>query len=144
MNYNRLKKIYCYFKNNGILSIFFGFIILVFLLYIFDIGCPIRYMTGISCPGCGMTRAVDSLIHCDIKMAFHYHPLIFFLPIIGIVFFFKDKIYTNIFNVIIIIFIIIFIAVYIIRLIDPNNNVVYIDFKHSFIYKIISKILKAP
>ena len=140
MNYNRLKKIYYYFKNNGILSIFFGFIILVFLLYIFDIGCPIRYMTGISCPGCGMTRAVGCLIHNDIPMALHYHPLIFLIPVIGILFLLKDKLNKNVFNFILILITTIFLIVYFIRLSDPNNDIVYIDFKKSIFYKIISHI----
>ena len=27
------------------------------LLYVTGIGCPIKFWTGVSCPGCGMTRA---------------------------------------------------------------------------------------
>ena len=40
------------------------------------ITCPIKYITGISCAGCGMTRAWIALLHFDINTAFMYHPLL--------------------------------------------------------------------
>ncbi len=62
-----------------------GVFLLIVLLYIAvmsitGIGCPIRWFTGISCPGCGMSRAFFSLLHLDFAGAFRYHPLIY--PII--------------------------------------------------------------
>lgn len=42
--------------------------------------CPIRYVTGISCAGCGMSRAWLSLLKLDFAAAFAYHPL-FWLPL---------------------------------------------------------------
>lgn len=55
--------------------------VLVIALFYGFFGCPIRYFTGISCPGCGMTRAVWALLQLDFKAALHYHPLVFILPI---------------------------------------------------------------
>ena len=49
------------------------------------IGCPIKYATGISCIGCGMTRAWLSLLHLDIRGAFYYHPAFFLPPLVLIV-----------------------------------------------------------
>lgn len=37
--------------------------------------CPIRYLTGISCAGCGMSRAWLSLLRLDWAGALAYHPL---------------------------------------------------------------------
>lgn len=59
-----------------------GVFLLIVLLYIAvmsitGIGCPIRWFTGISCPGCGMSRAFFSLLHLDFAGAFRYHPLIY-------------------------------------------------------------------
>lgn len=45
------------------------------------IGCPIHYFTGIPCPGCGMTRAILSLLRLDLGGALYYHPLVFLLPV---------------------------------------------------------------
>ena len=36
--------------------------------------CPFHYITGIECPGCGMTRACIALGRGDIGHAFHYNP----------------------------------------------------------------------
>ncbi len=37
--------------------------------------CPYDFFFGLSCPGCGMTRAFISLVKFDFEMAFYYHPL---------------------------------------------------------------------
>lgn len=37
--------------------------------------CPFKFIFGISCPGCGMTRAFLALITLNLKDAFYYHPL---------------------------------------------------------------------
>ena len=39
------------------------------------IGCPILYVIGIPCPGCGMTRAVLACLRLDFAAAFRYHPM---------------------------------------------------------------------
>lgn len=111
------------------------------LLYTFldmvGIGCPIKFLTGISCAGCGMTRAWICLVHLDIKGAFYYHPL-FFLPIIySFLFLIKDKISHKIFNFSIVIGIALFTTVYIFRLLNPDDIVVYINIKSGFIYKLL-------
>lgn len=36
--------------------------------------CPIRHLTGILCPGCGMTRAFLALAELDIPRAFALNP----------------------------------------------------------------------
>ena len=56
--------------------------IALFYLVIEALGvtCPIRFLTGISCAGCGMSRAWLSLLRGDLAAAFAYHPL-FWLPV---------------------------------------------------------------
>ena len=39
----------------------------------FSIGCPIYGITGIPCPTCGMTRAIISLLHGDMKSYIAYN-----------------------------------------------------------------------
>lgn len=50
------------------------------LLESLGITCPIRFLTGISCAGCGMSRAWLALLHLDLSTALRMHPL-FWLPI---------------------------------------------------------------
>ena len=38
-------------------------------------GCPIRLVTGVSCAGCGMTRALHALAHGEVLRAFSMNPL---------------------------------------------------------------------
>ena len=54
-------------------------VVLYVILESFGVTCPIKYITGISCAGCGMSRAWIALLHFNIHEAFMYHPL-FFLP----------------------------------------------------------------
>ena len=37
--------------------------------------CPFRSIWGISCPGCGMTRALLAVLKGDLLAAFYYHLL---------------------------------------------------------------------
>ena len=50
-----------------------------FLIAIFDITCPIRYITKVPCPTCGMTRAMMSLIRLDFKGYAEYNVMAFFM-----------------------------------------------------------------
>ena len=47
--------------------------------------CPFLLLTGLRCPGCGSQRAIHSLLHLDIIMAFKYNALLVIsLPVIFI------------------------------------------------------------
>ena len=50
---------------------------LLFLLALYALffGCPFYRLTGIPCPGCGMTRAFLAAARLDFGAAFAYHPL---------------------------------------------------------------------
>ena len=58
-----------------------GAIILFYaVLELLGVTCPIKFVTGISCPGCGMSRAWLAALRLDWRTAFRFHPL-FLLPI---------------------------------------------------------------
>ena len=61
------------------------------------ITCPIKFITGISCAGCGMSRAWMAFLHLDIAKAFAYHPLFWLVPIAVIVLLCKSKINIKIY-----------------------------------------------
>ena len=37
--------------------------------------CPVALLTGVACPGCGMSRAMAWLLRGDVERAVVYHPL---------------------------------------------------------------------
>ncbi len=41
------------------------------------LACPIKKLTGLYCPGCGITRMFYSLITFNFYQAFRYNPLLF-------------------------------------------------------------------
>ena len=45
------------------------------LLQVGPVLCPFRFLTGLPCPGCGMTRSVVALLHGDLAASLFYHPL---------------------------------------------------------------------
>lgn len=118
-------------------------ITIVFIYAIFHlagIGCPIKFVTGISCLGCGMTRAWLSLLRFDFTAAFHYHPLFILPPIAAIVYFIKSKINLKIYKIIMLTIVIAFITMYLYRLIftdgdivvfEPQNNIIFRLFEHK-------------
>jgi hypothetical protein len=44
-----------------------------------EIPCMFRELTGLWCPGCGLTRLVLALMELDFLQAFRYNRLVFFL-----------------------------------------------------------------
>lgn len=84
----RIKKVISF--NIILLVIFFGY---YFLNTNFNISieCPFYKITGLFCPGCGITRCIFSIIKLDFKSAFNYNMLVFIL----LPFFIIYYIYTN-------------------------------------------------
>jgi hypothetical protein len=77
-------------------------------------GCPMRHFFGVSCPGCGMTRACLALLQMDFRAAAAYHPLVFAL-IPGLLYFVFREVLPF-----------------------PLGRKVETDFSSSVLYKIIS------
>jgi len=75
--------------------------VLIFIILILVIGikipCPFYILTGLHCPGCGITRCILSILKLDFYAAFRYNPLVFILlPFIFVYVIYK--IYTWLFN----------------------------------------------
>jgi hypothetical protein len=51
------------------------------------IQCLFHGVTGLYCPGCGLTRACLALLHLDIYQAFRYNMILFILPPIYLLYF---------------------------------------------------------
>ena len=55
------------------------------------IGCPIRFFIGISCPGCGMSRAVLLMLSGHFQAAFRMHSLVYAVLPAGVWLFFGPE-----------------------------------------------------
>ncbi|MCR4720549.1 MAG: DUF2752 domain-containing protein [Lachnospiraceae bacterium] len=110
------------FRKEGMLAIL-SIVFIYFIFHITGIGCPIKYVTGVSCPGCGMTRAMWSLLHFDFAQAFYYHPM-WPLPILWLAaFIFRWKL-GKVYKWIVIAFAVAFLVTYIIRMFTGPEEVV--------------------
>jgi len=134
-------------KNRNIITFFE--VLLCMLLYVAiisftHIGCPIRWLTGVPCPGCGITRSCIAFLRLDFKMAFEYHALTliivpsFVYILLGKRPLFKSKKREMTFFAILIA---IFLFYYIFRLFFWKNTIISIDICSSFMVKLI-KIFK--
>lgn len=57
-----------------------GFVYGMFVRYTgLAIPCPFRRLTGLKCPGCGVTGMCVALMRLDFKAAFLCHPMLFLL-----------------------------------------------------------------
>ena len=58
----------------GLLALFIAYILV-------GIGCPIYKYLGVRCPTCGVTRALGSLLSCELRQYFSIHPFAVLLVI---------------------------------------------------------------
>ena len=115
-------------------------ILLFFLIAVFylSFGCPSRLLFGLSCPGCGMSRAVESLLKLDIASAFQMHPLVFALPVAVVVYFLRKRIPKRTMLALCVLALSSLLIVYIVRM-SQQGNVVYADFESGLIYKLFHR-----
>ena len=117
----------------------------VFLYFVTGIGCPILYVTGIPCPGCGMSRACLKLLQLDFSVAYRYHPLCFMLPLFAL--FFLLRFYGKVsdqrylWGLVLICFL--FLLVYFLRLKNPADTIVKIDLRDGMIGRIIKNLTQS-
>lgn len=112
---------------------------LILLIYALFTGCPIKLLTGVSCAGCGMSRAYLSLLHLNFREAFHFHPL-FICPIVFIAVFimtkfgFSQKKAKSIYCIMLFLFI----GVYVYRMANPNDGIVVFEPQNGLIFKTVN------
>lgn len=116
-----------------------GFIIAIIIFYaiLFSLGitCPIKAVMGVSCPGCGMSRAWLSFLRLKPGLAFDYHPLFPLPAIFALGYIFRDKLPRWFKKLGLVIIITLFFLVYLWRMKDPNDKVVVFRPKQSIVYQ---------
>lgn len=63
------------------------------VLYLLPISCFFLSLTGIPCPGCGMTHALISALRLDFASAFSHHIMFWSVPILYICFLFDGRLF---------------------------------------------------
>ncbi len=116
-----------------------GAIVLFYaLLEWLGVTCPIKFLTGISCPGCGMSRAWLAALRLDWRAAFAFHPL-FLLPVpaAGLLLFrqkLPEKIFRRGFGSVCALFLV----VYVIRLLTPEDPIAVFAPSQGLIGRLVS------
>ncbi len=105
------------------------------------ITCPIRLLTGISCAGCGMSRAWLALFRLDLSGAFAYHPL-FWLPVpAAALLLFSRRMPRRAFRAGMAAVVALFLAVYVVRLVSPADAVVTFAPSQGLIGRLLTRLL---
>lgn len=107
----------------------------------FGITCPIKYITGISCAGCGMTRAWIALLHLDFSTAFMYHPLFFLPPLALILFLCRAKLNKKVYYFCWGVILAAFIIVYLYRMIYVHDDIVVFEPQNNIIFRTLRNIM---
>lgn len=115
-------------------------VVLYVILESFGVTCPIKYITGISCAGCGMSRAWIALMHFNIHEAFMYHPLFFLPPVVVIVMLLKSKINIKFYKIFMFTMAGAFVIVYLYRMFIGDGNVVVFEPQNNIVFRIIRKL----
>jgi len=108
------------------------------VMHLAGITCPIKYVTGISCAGCGMTRACLALLRGNIHNAAYYHPLVFIMPAVLVLYLYRGRLNVHLKHGIVIAAVVMFLAVYIWRMADPANTIVVFNPEDGLIFRLYS------
>ena len=115
-------------------------VVLYVILESFGVTCPIKYITGISCAGCGMSRAWMAFLQLDIAKAFAYHPLFWLVPIAVIVLLCKSKINIKFYKIFMFTIAGAFVIVYLYRMFIGDGNVVVFEPQNNILFRIIRQL----
>lgn len=115
-------------------------VVLYVILESFGVTCPIKYITGISCAGCGMSRAWIALLHFNIHEAFMYHPLFFLPPVVVIFMLLKSKINIKFYKIFIFTMAGAFVIVYLYRMFIGTGDIVVFEPQNNILFRIIRKL----
>lgn len=107
------------------ISAILGIALFYFIIECMGVTCPILYVTGISCAGCGMSRAWLSVLHGDLQAALQFHPLFWMVILMGILFLIRDHMSVRARKWAVIAIAALFIGVYLFRMLDPSDEIVY-------------------
>ncbi len=71
------------------------YLLVVAVFYFLKIPCIYRALFNIHCPGCGITRALISVLKLDFASAFAHNSMFWSVPVIYLYFLFDGKLFKN-------------------------------------------------
>ena len=113
-----------------------GYVLYFSIFHHSESNCLIKRVTTVSCPSCGMTRAIISLVTLQFTEAFIYHPFVYVLPFLIIIVMFRGVkvidyfFYSKLFWILVIFVVLI---IYGIRITLYFPNVVPLEYTFSYI-----------
>lgn len=105
------------------------------------ITCPIKYVTGISCAGCGMSRAWLAALSGDIAGAMAYHPLFLAPVLVAGLLLFRNRIPSRVLYAALIAIAAIFALVYMYRMLFEHGDIVVFEPANGVIGRRINAIM---
>lgn len=133
----RIFKILKYIRKEDIVLLA-GLLAVCILYSTAGIGCPVKWLTGISCAGCGMTRAILCAVRLQFDRAFYYHPLFVLMPACAAAWLFRERIPKRVKEYMAWSVIVCFLVVYIWRLFCMDCPVVSCDVENGLIARLWS------
>lgn len=114
------------------------------VFHLAGIGCPIKFVSGISCPGCGMSRACLRLLLGNIADAFYFHPLFWAVPLFPVLYILREmgKLPKKAYDICMIVICVLFLIVWLWRMLAGNGDVVVFAPQESIFGKIFQLLLK--
>lgn len=73
----------------------FSYLLIVFIFYLLKIPCFFKSIFHIPCPGCGMTRALLSVLNFDFASAISYNFMIFAMPLLYLYFLYDGELFKK-------------------------------------------------
>lgn len=126
-------------KHSAVISAIAAIVLLYACLFLLGISCPIKFITGVSCAGCGMTRAWLRVFRLDLNGAFHFHPLFWTVPVVLVLFFLR-KHFPKSFRVTAYAVAVLFIIVYFVRMFSPSCDIVVFEPYNSVFNSIVRSL----
>lgn len=106
-------------------TVLVGIVLFYVVLEAVGVTCPIKFLTGISCAGCGMSRAWLALLQGDWAGALAYHPLVLLPVPVGALLLFQKRTPKKVFDICMWVCGSLFILVYLFRLFRPGDVVTF-------------------
>lgn len=126
-------------KNQSALLTALALVGMLALYTLLHIPCPIKAVTGVSCAGCGMTRAWISALQLQFADAFAFHPLFWVVPVVLVLWLCRKR-FPKVAYSLLAVIAAADILLYIFRMCDPQCTVVVFEPAQGLLGRAISAV----